>query len=238
MPHPFKYRLQPNEPLFFLHIPKTAGMTLWHILKNQYGRRVSWSLTRDIRTTVTSRDLQPYLCFRAHMDYGYFQHLSRKPAYLTMLRHPVQHQLSRFGMKKRVGKLGLIDAHDIYDYLQRVPVNIQTSYLAGMKPGLTLNPDAVLEVALTRLDECAFFGVTEQFKNSLELLSYTFDWPPIQPEQARNTAHSGDKPELTPELEALILKLCWLDVKLYDAALIKFNQRYAYMKQEKAASAP
>jgi hypothetical protein len=237
-PSPLKYHLQPNEPLFFLHIPKTAGMTLWHMLKHHYGRRVSWSLTRDIRNSVTSRDLENFLCFRAHMDYRYYQHYQRKPAYLTVLRHPVQHQLSRFGMKKRVGKLGLIEARDIFDYLERVPMNIQTLYLAGMKPGLSIDPDAALEVALTRLDEMAFFGVMEQFKNSLELLSYTFDWPPLQPIKPRNTAKSGDKPQLTPELEALILEKCWLDVKLYEAGLALFNERFARMKKEQLAGLP
>ncbi len=93
------------------------------------------------------------------MDYDYFQRFPCMPVYLTMLRYPVQHQLSRYGMKKRVGKLELIQARDIFEYLERVPLNIQTAYLAGMKSGISIDPQAALEVALTRLDEFAFFGV-------------------------------------------------------------------------------
>lgn len=229
-----KYSLRPDEQVFFLHIPKTAGMSLWHVLKNHYGRRLSLSLTRDIRSSITSRDLERYLCLRAHMDYGYYQHLPRKPAYLTMLRHPIQHQISRFGMKKRVGKLGLINARDIFEYLDRVPLNIQTLYLAGMKEGLSMEPEAALEVAVTHLEEFAFFGVLEQFDNSLELLAYTLGWPPIPVLEARNTAGQGDKPELTPELEEVILEKCWLDLKLYEVARQIFDRRLSRMQAEKA----
>jgi hypothetical protein len=226
---------KPNDQLFFMHIPKTAGMTLWHILKDHYGRDRSLSLTKDIRASATSGELENYRCFRSHMDYGYYRHFPRKPVYLTMLRHPIQHQLSRFGMKKRVGKLELINARDIFDYLERVPLNIQTLYLAGMKQGLSTEPEAALEVAVTHLEEFAFFGVMEHFDASLELLAYTLDWPPIPPLEARNVAGQGDKPDLTSDLEELILEKCWLDLKLYSAALEIFYQRLSQMRAEKLA---
>ena len=235
-PAGLRYPLRPMDRVYFLHIPKTAGMSLWHILKNQYGERASLSLTRDIRTTVTSRDLAAYRCFRAHMDYDYFQRFPCMPVYLTMLRHPVQHQLSRYGMKKRVGKLELIQARDIFEYLEKVPLNIQTAYLAGMKSGISIDPQAALEVALTRLDEFAFFGVTEQFERSLELLAYSLGWPQVPSPETQNTAGRGDKPELTPDLEQLILEKCSLDVELYQAARRIFDQRLAQMLAEKAAA--
>jgi hypothetical protein len=212
------YRLQENDQIFFLHIPKTGGMSLKEILKQRVGEEQFHQIPIRKFDDVHARDLVAYRCIRAHWDYGFFRTLSRKPIYVTMLRQPVSRMLSLYGMsrRKRDSRWPTDDIHRFIDMVgaQR----LQVHFLAGTISGRPIAGEGLLEVALTRLAECAFCGITEQFGQSIDLLCRTFGWPEVSAFEVRNQAADDDRPQPDSDITAHIEEACQLDMRLYQAA--------------------
>src|SRR4030095_14701020 len=73
-------------------------------------------------------------------------------------------------------------------------------------------------LAKVHLESLAFFGLKERFDDSVKLLAYTFGWPPIKMKATLNIAPSESKPNVTPEVQALLEKTNRLDMELYQYA--------------------
>lgn len=216
------YELRENDQIFFLHIPKTGGMTLKTFLRRQVGGRRFRQIPIRKFNEVDSTGLQSYRCIRAHWDYGFFRVLGRKPIYITMLRHPVARMLSMYAMIQRKPASRWY-TNDIHLFIDRLSAErLQAHFLAGTFQGQPLSQTALLEVALTRLAECAFYGITEQFPESLTLLCATFGWRRPETVQRRNVAVPESKPSVDQDVIAHIEEACQADMELYNAALKNF----------------
>ncbi|HET6847026.1 MAG TPA: hypothetical protein VFH29_09340 [Anaerolineales bacterium] len=87
-----------------------------------------------------------------------------------------------------------------------------------------------LKRAKQRLQNLAFFGMTERFQESLFLLSYAFGWRPILDEVRLNASPSQDRSKpLERETRAAIESRVGLDQQLYQFALDAFDRRYRQM---------
>jgi hypothetical protein len=224
---PGRFRLKENDQIFFLHIPKTGGMSLKQILKHRVGEDRFHQIPIHKFGEAHAQELASYRCIRAHWDYGFFRVLSRKPVYITMLRQPVSRMLSLYGMIQRKPDSRWY-TEDIHRFIDAIGAQrLQVHFLAGTISGRPLAGEGLLEVALTRLEECACYGITEYFRLSADLLCATFGWPKISSLEIRNEAAPGEKPQVDREIVAHIEETCRMDLKLYQAALEPFLARTA-----------
>ncbi|NJP07586.1 MAG: sulfotransferase family 2 domain-containing protein, partial [Chloroflexaceae bacterium] len=210
---PLRRPLREHDVLCFVHITKTAGTSLINILRSQFPEQACTTLPLYPYALSVTHDvyqkMQHDRLLRSHMDYDTINKvIPRRPIFLTMIRDPLKRFISYYGREqKRSMFLGEKFEH-FADFVSRslqFHHNMQTRQLAGttVHPDV-LSPQDTLAIAQRRLDECAFVGITEQFDNSLRLLYYTFGWSPIEHYTSRNITPAALKPEVTPELEALI----------------------------------
>jgi hypothetical protein len=93
--------LTEKDTVFFLHIPKTGGTTLGHVLFDHFDRRriAPFIVAQHPQNWITNSDIS---FIRAHMPYGMMcQLLGTDPITITMLRDPVERFLSQFAHRQR-----------------------------------------------------------------------------------------------------------------------------------------
>jgi hypothetical protein len=230
--------LNPNDILYFLHIPKTGGQSLMHIIASYFPKdQVLFMEGRDLDRLP--QDLSRYRFIQGHFDYNFYTYLLRKPVYVTLLREPVARTISLYNYIKRtpdhVWHKPLLE-YDIsladfvcHPYTYHEVVNPQTYRLASHKHGQNRTPpDAgYLTLAKEHLETFAFFRLTERYEASMQLLTHTFSWPPITEIPVKNanpnpvTSH-----DISPEALAAIRERTQLDAERYQFAHNLFQQRY------------
>jgi len=96
-----EYQLKDDDILYFLHIPKTAGTTFSYILDSYFDldsicpEKLWNKLYQNNR-----KNLSKFRLIRGHFGYGIYRILPKRPLYLTILRDPVEQQISRFFRSK------------------------------------------------------------------------------------------------------------------------------------------
>lgn len=107
-------------------------------------------------------------------------------------------------------------------------------FLPQEQPGFTLSElsdEEILDTAKQRLLDCVFFGLTERFEDSLNLLQYIFGWRPYRRLTKLNIAPEKKIEELSDEAKVELIKKTKLDSKLYEFAQKLFDNRYSRMNQ-------
>jgi hypothetical protein len=92
---PHEIRFEP-PPLYFMHIPKTAGLSLSALLRSAYrGRDVISLVLPKTFQQVSLADLKRYRCYLCHFGPGLFELVGRPnlPC-ITMLREPLERAVS------------------------------------------------------------------------------------------------------------------------------------------------
>jgi hypothetical protein len=159
----------------FIHIPKTAGSTLRHLLRCDFGSRhcdvklashrraaQAWVAPRDIQL---ARRVYPHLAGIAGHRVVSFSGLAEACPdirYFTMLREPIARSISHFGYIHRHSDSAQ-NREDLVDFLQQpVNRNLQTQWLCGED-----DPEAAIR-ALEQ--DIGFVGLMERFDESMLLL--------------------------------------------------------------------
>ena len=238
-------QLTPDDRLFFLHIPKTGGISFRTLLENHFPQAevCPAQMPEELRA-IPSADLVNYRLFRGHFAYSLHELLPTMPHYLTFLRNPIERTISHFRHVQREAVSPIhIYVHkfkmDIRDFVAagltaEESKNIQTRFIGST----AMNWEAIkffqdyggVELARTRLNEFAFVGLTERFAESLHLLAYTFDWRPITQFQALNTApKKSQRSEFSPAEINAVAQANAEDVSLYEHAENLFIERYQAM---------
>lgn len=244
-----------NEVVNFIHIPKTAGISFNNLIVNLFNEdEVYVSGVFQLYQKMHRGgkfDVAPFKYFRAHL--GYIPDFFNRPLRnITMLRDPVKQVVSSFKQLVRAkGEPG----HYIWEYYKDFkPIftselygtgywNLQTRFVSGYfeigrNPYINyqgtqpFNDPLFLEIAKQNLDNFAFFGVTNQFANAIELLEYIFGWKLAPPDKKNATPDEVDY-EFTTEDIDLIKSYNQLDIQLVEYAQQKFEEAYKKMQQEK-----
>lgn len=178
--------------VLFLHIPKSAGMTLRRILKRQYG----WyaNLTVDSNefeekfATLSERKKKRLQAVKGHFSFGIHKQIPRPSTYITLLRDPVERVISFYYYVSRN------PGHYLYDKVRSqgisldafVSCELKTELENGQTRMLVRREDIALGADVTRdVSELAkknlrehftVVGPVESFDETLVLMKLAFDW--------------------------------------------------------------
>ena len=265
--------LRPEDRLFFIHIPKTAGTTLiplidMHFAANEICPAQLW---REFGK-LPQETLADYRLFRGHFGGdGLNTFLPSPPVCMTMLRKPVPLSLStyKFILREpgtRVHDLVKSNNMSFADFLEHSKTqpkvsNKQVRHLSFdlehdpetgpifdssesraevdrwiKEHKTTISPNERFERARAKLLDCAFFGLVERFDESMALMAYTFNWPPVgRIQKLRVAPKKQGSNELEGETLDRVLELNQQDTALYDLAEQVFDQRLTAMYADLAA---
>jgi len=235
-----------NPKIVFLHIPKTAGMSLRGLFIKNYrtGKHFNTELKRLTASdwdrclarikNIPGDELNQYQVFKGHMQFGLHEILPSPVEYITFLRNPVKRILSHYKMlcrNKIIPSDPIIDLSKSDWNLTSYPElcysldNGQTRAMAGVDPDLPFGActEKHLQMALENMERhFKFVGLTEQFNLSLLLLGRVcgWKWHFYMPDNvAKNISF-----QLPPDVVEAIRDLNRLDFELYRRAEERFEQ--------------
>lgn len=88
-----------NSPIYFLHIPKTAGTTVTSLIDSQFPQHNIFPVQKwpDF---ISLPKLEPrakhHKLFRGHFGFGFHRYIGEIPKFVTMLRNPVDQVVSHY----------------------------------------------------------------------------------------------------------------------------------------------
>jgi len=230
--------------VIFLHVPKTAGTTLHHILERCYPRNQICSFKDpNYRSELenfqklSTETREAYRLIKGHLSFGFHRHLPGRSTYITFLREPVARALSFYHYARSHPEHYLYpllgDDHvDLKILLrQRTPTthelfNLQTSMVAGDEWDDPERPAdrAALERAKQNLrSHFDVVGLTEEFDTSLRLRRRRFGWK-VRFYTRKNVTRRKDQIDnLDPETHSLLREANALDIELYQFARELFD---------------
>ena len=203
--------------LALVHIAKTGGTTLIHLLRRNYLFRCLdvRPLYKASNGIFSARDLKTYrrlngsihcICGHSVKAYSDLETLVPDIRYVTILRDPVSRCISHY--QQRVKKYGRLSMEE---FLSREWIaNFQTRAIAGVE-----DLAAAKQLLQQRID---IVGVVERFDELLAMLSATVGERLSQLGYVvRRVSHdSGSKSALREEYETAIVETQALDVELYE----------------------
>lgn len=233
--------------LIFLHISKTAGMTMYEIISRQYPREaIYWVAGHSNREDVQQFMRMPedqrrrYRCLIGHTSFGVHEYFLHPVDYLTILREPVDRIVSHYYYVKRSPDNYLhrwVTENDISldEYVNSGHAselsNGQTRMLCGIRSmdsvfGNEPVTEAALEAAMRNLESIACIGLTERFDESLLVFQKRLGWKHIHYVK-KNVTQSRSRTNAIPkETVRAIQEQNRLDMELYDYGRRLFEDRY------------
>ena len=271
----------PDEVLFFLHIPKTAGVSVYEVLDANFAPEEIFPVPDAVSSEKMFRELSPsqlakIRLVRGHFwfgpgDRGVYDFLVPDPKTITFLRDPVDRTVSLFQfvmrhpelwLAKRMmrpevelldladvvldeAELGELQSLDLEQFVRHPEVrgelrNLQARLVVGRsRPGVFRNGDdpsrvqrlsdaELLDLAMERLEEFAFVGLTERLDESVTMLTRMFGWPEPGEIPQLNAADSPSRSyDISAGAREAIREQVAVDMELYAHACSLFESRSA-----------
>jgi hypothetical protein len=228
------------DPIVFIHIPITGGMTLYSMIRDIYKpselHKINPAMESIDKYKHLSQDRKDKLkVIYGHMDYRIQELLPPYSRYVTLMRNPVERVISLYHYVRRTANDPLRELamrSSLDDWVARCNLlemdNGQTRRLSGSRDSLGFGECSaeMLERARHNVQQnFALVGITERFDETYGQMSKLFDWP-IRHYQPRNVAQqrSGIK-ETSVRTIRLIEKFNALDMELYEHAARLFADR-------------
>jgi hypothetical protein len=206
--------------LVSVHIPKCAGTSFRHILRDVYGEAL-WLNYGNIFVRAQARaELVPRgtRCIHGHFFADAFDDILPRRRLITWLRHPVERVTSNYHHFLR--------SPDMRDDCCRVLYERKLTLLQFAELDWMRN-EASRYLAGKPLSDFAFVGIAEQFSESLDAFGRQFGWTPGIATRRDNT-----NPDRTTERYTLpeadyeeIAQLNEADMELYEQALAGLPSR-------------
>lgn len=224
----------------FLHIPKTAGTTLYGILWRLYEGEEIYTIDHvnhslnDFKLLPDERK-EKIKMLTGHINFGIDQFLPQPATYFTFLRDPVALAISYFYYLR--GELThphhqLAQSMSLEDYMDRRldenMSNVQTRMLAGRgKSGQYYEcTEADLETAKNNLQHAfAVVGLTDKFDETLVLLRQAYGWQNVYYARMNVTRNKPKRNAISQETLSVIKQANQLDSELYRFATDLFAEQ-------------
>jgi len=185
-----------------------------------------------------------------HMGYGLHQLIpQREFQHITFLRDPVDRVLSYYFDLNRQGKVGTPTGDQSEYILECIKTkflieadNWQTRYLSGVgwqniilkgqgkKIEFGQCNSELLKLAKENLNDHYWFGIQDEFVESINLLSYKFNWQVRDQGVKLNAKKRQSRQNIAPEAIECIKNLNWLDVELYEYSKVMFEKQASSIK--------
>ncbi|HRQ38144.1 MAG TPA: sulfotransferase family 2 domain-containing protein [Chloroflexota bacterium] len=232
----------PPQTVIFLHIPKTAGTTLYHLLGRQFPPGHFYIMPNVPQNLPHFQALPPeqkapiYL-IAGHFSYGIHQYLPQPATYFTILRQPRDLVISYFYyLRNSVAHphFHLAKSMSLPEFIEnRIDLNMsnmQTRMLAG-RPSYgdyyECTPDD-LEAAKENLRQSfTVVGLTERFDETLLLLQKAFGWQNLYYARMNVTRKKPSHSDLSSDVMQSIAQVNQLDEALYRFAATLFADQVA-----------
>ncbi|HDN79553.1 MAG TPA: hypothetical protein ENG33_03685 [Chloroflexi bacterium] len=235
-----------NKTVIFVHIPKTGGTTLYHIIDQNYQRGSIYTLWKDgsIEDFKGLSDARKgeIRMLRGHQGYGLHRFLPQPSVYITVLREPIERVISyyHFIFIRRTPHHychNLVVSNDmslkefIESEADAMVDNAQTRLLSGMMEtghefGFGKCPREALEAAKRNLREnFVVVGLTEEFDKTLILLKRALGWRKLFYARQNISFNRPRKEDLPQETLEAIIQANELDIELYRYARELFEER-------------
>lgn len=252
-----------HAQILVVHIPKTAGTSLWSMLSTRFDQSAILRIN-EIWTSwpQLAQQADAYRLVVGHVGYGFVTAFGRRPTVVTLLRNPIERAVSaychlrhldssasaphhspaqrqkRVRLERRARELSLLDFVRTEPQAADHLGNIQTWYLASTgierQPYRDLRADD-LDRAKENLSQCDCVGLTERFADSVTMLCHTLQWEPFAgTHHANATPHPAVKELDSPTLDAL-RHLTELDEELYRFAKELVERRWRAMLADPSA---
>jgi len=211
-----------NELLIFLHIPKTGGTTLTKVIEQQYQNNFHYE-KGDL--SKLKMDLERAETILGHLPFGAHRYVSKKCTYITMLREPVEHVTSWFYYRY---KSPYFDPYDgsFEDYLNDdifnlTYSNLQTRFICGDDPPSFEKAKMILTTYFSVV------GITELFAESLFFMKKKFHWQEVFVEKSNVNRNRPLREHLPKSTIEIICKKNEIDLKVYNFAKNKLLKKIA-----------
>ena len=216
-----------DRTLIYLHIPKTGGSTMNHILDWNYERVMTLSVHRRIPELIALPDdaKRRLQCIKGTVFYGIHRYLPQDVVYITLMRHPVErvisHYFYQFDRKRRLGEP--VPDWTLEEFIEHAPFQptYQLRVLAGGDDIDTilhgpLPADALERARRNLATHFAVAGVLEHYDATLLLLQRLFGWPRVF--YARQNVNRKRRPRaaFSPETLAYVERACAEEIALYE----------------------
>lgn len=234
------------QTLIFLHIPKTAGTSLRHVLARQYPPHETIELYAHSQVRGSNR--YPYLdelagevrercrLLSGHFNFGLHERMPGPCRYLAVLREPVSRVLSIYGharehadhpLHKAIADEGL-GVRELLEIDANEYRNAQTRAVSGLDLPVFLATAPAEALALAKRNLDAHFvvcGLTERYDELLACAMVALGWKGATLDRL-NVGRSGHQPASGPAdaVRASIAEANQLDIELYRYAEVRFDQ--------------
>lgn len=222
----------PTAPLFFVHIPKTAGTSFRESAKKRWGERKVWSDYGNTRHSsdpvrLLIHEQRDYFAFQnamqakrvrmlsGHAPVRYYRRIFPAANIITFLRDPIDRTISHYYTAcSRQGFNGNFEAFCNIPEHQ----NVQSRYLEQMP-----------------VEALGFVGLTERYSEGLEIFNKSFaqKLSVLSLNQYAGSQLSDGRAALTEEDIAKAREINHEDLALYKTASDVFDTRCRLFKQGK-----
>ena len=214
---------EPHEPLLvFVHIQKTAGLSLRHILFRQYGKRNTrlahnyFEQPEECIRSIDAIGSSPPTGLKVlHGHMLFWPEISWPPGtrFITLLRDPVERTISHYYWLLSLGDdSGKTLEEAVAEGL--ILDNVQTRVLAACTAAHGQTPGEALDKALGKLACFTVVGLAERFEESLVLMTRRLRWRRMLHRRSNVTRNRSPKDELGRRTLELIEEHNALDLEL------------------------
>ena len=220
-----------KKPALFIHIPKTAGTTLQHIISRNYAEdEIHAFYDAENQEAAIIKALQQR---KSGILYGHFdlrESFQTNPYFaFSFLRNPVDRVISNYLHIKysndALHKTWMAEVNDFTDFL-KLPqgANWQSRFLAGFKHQAPQNDTQLEAQALANAKKLDFIGITELFDVSICILATKLNWKKLGYGRQNVSEHKREFDDLKSTYEAEITAVNTIDLLLYEFGLKRLEE--------------